>query len=68
MEGNSDLGRPVWGGPCPPSGTHRYVFVLSGLAEPLGLPGHPSPATVEDAIAAGTVLARARLTATYDRG
>jgi Raf kinase inhibitor-like YbhB/YbcL family protein len=68
QQGTNSFGKVGWGGPCPPSGTHRYVFVLSALAAPLGLAGHPAPATVEDAIAVGTLLARARLTGTYHRG
>lgn len=34
-EGINDFGQKNWGGPCPPSGTHRYVFKLYGLKEPL---------------------------------
>jgi hypothetical protein len=68
QQGTNSFGQVGWGGPCPPSGTHHYVFVLSALAAPLGLSGHPSPRTVENAIAAGTLLGRARLTGTYRRG
>jgi len=38
VEGRNDFGRTGWGGPCPPSGTHRYVFTLTALSAPLGLP------------------------------
>ncbi len=65
-EGRNDFGRPGWGGPCPPSGTHRYVFELFALSAPLGLPGFPSAADVRRAMA-GRVLAEARLTGTYRR-
>jgi len=27
----NDWGKEDWGGPCPPSGTHRYIFTLSAL-------------------------------------
>lgn len=38
----NDLGRPGWSGPCPPSGTHNYQFVVYALAQPSGLtPGLP---------------------------
>ncbi len=26
VEGMNDFGRTAWGGPAPPSGTHRYFF------------------------------------------
>jgi Raf kinase inhibitor-like YbhB/YbcL family protein len=36
-EGANDAGRSGWTGPCPPSGTHRYVFRLYALRAPLPL-------------------------------
>lgn len=33
MEGRNDGGSVGWTGPCPPSGTHRYVFVLTAYAK-----------------------------------
>ena len=30
-EGQNGFGKKGWGGPCPPSGTHHYVFTLSAL-------------------------------------
>ena len=65
-EGRNDFGRRGWGGPCPPSGTHRYVFELFALSAPLDLPGTPSAADVRRALA-GRVIAEARLTGTYRR-
>ena len=38
MEGMTDFGEIGWGGPCPPSGTHRYRFKLYALDITLDLP------------------------------
>jgi hypothetical protein len=65
-QGRNDFGRTGWGGPCPPSGTHRYVFTLYALAKPPPLPSRPTAADVRRAIA-GNVLGEARLTGTYRR-
>jgi Raf kinase inhibitor-like YbhB/YbcL family protein len=65
-EGRNDFGRIGWGGPCPPSGTHHYVFDLFALSAPLGLSGTPSASDVRRALA-GRVIAEARLTGTYPR-
>ncbi|MQY75764.1 MAG: YbhB/YbcL family Raf kinase inhibitor-like protein [Clostridia bacterium] len=45
VEGVTDFGTPGYGGPCPPSGTHRYFFKLYALDTTLDL---SSSATVED--------------------
>lgn len=43
VEATNDAGSPGWFGPCPPSGTHTYVFTLHALPEPLALaPGMPA--------------------------
>ena len=66
-QGRNDFGKIGWGGPCPPSGTHRYRFTLLALDGPLGLTGTPSADDVRGA-AEGHTLDEATLTATYTRG
>lgn len=67
QQGRNDFGRVGYGGPCPPSGTHRYRFTLYALAAPLGLAGHPDGAAVRRALAGAPVLAKVTLTGTFGR-
>lgn len=67
QQGRNDFGNAGWGGPCPPSGTHRYRFTLTALAAPLGLAGQPSGENVAAALAAAEVLGQATLSGTYQR-
>ena len=53
-------------GPCPPSGTHHYVFTLYALSTPLSLPATPTADEVRQAAASST-LAATTLTGTYRR-
>jgi Raf kinase inhibitor-like YbhB/YbcL family protein len=48
MEGNTDLGKPGFFGPCPPVGrTHRYVYTVHALkVDKLGVDKNASPAFV----------------------
>ena len=65
-QGTNDFGRRGYGGPCPPSGRHRYVFRLYALDEALDLAGAPRIREVESAMD-GHVLAETSLTGTYQR-
>ncbi|MBG0777961.1 MAG: YbhB/YbcL family Raf kinase inhibitor-like protein [Desulfovibrionaceae bacterium] len=56
-----------WGGPCPPSGTHRYYFTLYALDIMLPLKEGASRADLARAME-HHVLATARLMGTYSRG
>jgi Raf kinase inhibitor-like YbhB/YbcL family protein len=65
-QGTNSFGKPGYGGPCPPSGTHRYRFSLYSLDQPLELPGAPR---IDDLQAAmdGHVTGEATITGTYQR-
>lgn len=58
--------RTGYGGPCPPSGTHRYVFTVLAVDGELGLPEGASKADVL-AAAEGLVIAEAVLIGSYSR-
>lgn len=64
--GKNGWGKLGYGGPCPPSGTHRYLFKLYALDTTLGLPASAGKAEVEAAME-GHVLAQAELMGTYTR-
>ena len=66
-DGRNDFGRNGWGGPCPPSGSHRYSFEVVALSDRLGLPAGFSADELRAAME-GKVLASGRLTASYRRG
>lgn len=67
IEGTTDFGRPGYGGPCPPSGTHRYFFKLYALDSQLLLAPGQGKAMVEQAME-GHILANAELIGLYERG
>ena len=67
LQGNNDLGRIGYGGPCPPSGNpHRYRFTLYAVDEVLELSPGASKSQVLQALE-GHVLAQGRLTGTYQK-
>jgi Raf kinase inhibitor-like YbhB/YbcL family protein len=61
LEGGNDFGSIGYGAPCPPSGTHHYVFELYALDDVIGeLNAGASRAMLEQAMQ-GHVLAQAQL-------
>jgi Raf kinase inhibitor-like YbhB/YbcL family protein len=66
VAGRNDYGQAGWGGPCPPSGEHRYVFNLYALSSPLRMAGIPPASAVLNAMK-GRVLGEAQMIATYSR-
>ena len=65
-EGTNSWGRTGYGGPCPPSGSHRYYFKLYALDTKLDL---DATAKKEGVVAAmhGHVLEEAQLMGRYER-
>lgn len=49
-QGHNDFGRLNYGGPCPPSGTHRYFFKIYALDAKLDLKEGISKKELESAI------------------
>lgn len=65
VEGLTDFGLTGWGGPCPPSGTHRYFFKAYALDVALGLPGGTEVGALMRAME-GHVIDKAGLIGTYE--
>jgi len=66
MVGKNDFGANGYGGPCPPSGTHRYQFKLFALDAALDLPETSGKAGLLSAME-GHILEQVMLTGTYSR-
>lgn len=66
VQGKNDSGEIGYTGPCPPSGTHRYLLRLYALDAELKLKPGASPQQLQQALS-GHVLAQAELTGTYAR-
>ena len=66
VQGQNDFGKPGYGGPCPPSETHRYFFKIFALDRQLELPTGAKRAQL-DAAMKGHVLAQGELMGRYAR-
>jgi Raf kinase inhibitor-like YbhB/YbcL family protein len=64
--GKTDSGKTVYGGPCPPSGTHHYHFKVYALDSELNLPAGASKQELESAMKAH-ILAQGELVGLYAR-
>ena len=66
VQGNNSWGKPNYGGPCPPSGKHRYVFKVFALSASLDL---PEGSSLEEFFAAidGKVVEKEELVTFYQR-
>jgi Raf kinase inhibitor-like YbhB/YbcL family protein len=65
-QGTNDFGRSGYGGPCPPSGTHRYYFKIFALDRELDLPFGAKRSQL-DAAMKGHVIAQGELMGRYSR-
>jgi Raf kinase inhibitor-like YbhB/YbcL family protein len=65
-EGTNGARGKGWTGPCPPSGTHRYVFNVYALSKHVTLAAGSPPDKVEPAVRAAAI-ASGSLTARYGR-
>jgi len=65
-EGLNDFRRHLYGGPCPPSGTHRYFFKVYALDIKLVIGSNSRKKDVEKAIE-GHILAEGEIIGRYKR-
>lgn len=66
IQGKNDFGKTGYGGPCPPSGVHRYYFRIYALDKTLDLSSGATRNQVEKAMK-GHVLMQAELMGKYMR-
>lgn len=66
IQGTNDFGNSNYGGPCPSSGFHRYVFKLYALGKKLGLSAQTGKDEFRKALD-GHILAEAETMGTYQR-
>ncbi|HYX28011.1 MAG TPA: YbhB/YbcL family Raf kinase inhibitor-like protein [Pyrinomonadaceae bacterium] len=64
FQGRNDFKDIGYGGPCPPSGTHRYFFKIYALDSELPLKAGATKAEVENAMA-GHIVGQGQLIGTY---
>jgi Raf kinase inhibitor-like YbhB/YbcL family protein len=67
LTGDNDFGHNAYGGPCPPSGRHRYVFKVYALDTKLPNLGKIRAENLERAMD-GHVIGRGQLIGTYQKG
>jgi Raf kinase inhibitor-like YbhB/YbcL family protein len=66
FHGKNDFEKVGYGGPCPPSGTHRYFFKIYALDGELPLKAGATKTDLEKAMA-GHIVAQGQLMGTYRR-
>ncbi len=66
IQGINDFRKHAYGGPCPPSGTHRYFFKLYALDALLNLGPNSRKAELEKAMQ-GHIISQAEIIGLYKR-
>src|SRR5881398_3770035 len=66
VQGTNDFGKSGYGGPCPPSGAHRYYFRVFALDRELDLHSGAKRSQL-DAAMKGHVIAQGELMGRYSR-
>ncbi|MEM3126574.1 MAG: YbhB/YbcL family Raf kinase inhibitor-like protein [Candidatus Woesearchaeota archaeon] len=66
MRGRTNFGKLGYGGPCPPSGTHRYFFKLYALDSQINLKEGATKAELEKAMQ-NHIIAKTELVGLYKR-
>jgi len=66
FQGKNDFDKIGYGGPCPPSGTHRYIFKIYAVDAELPLKAGATKADVEKAMQ-GHIVAQGQLMGSYSR-
>jgi Raf kinase inhibitor-like YbhB/YbcL family protein len=66
VEGVNDFEKRNYGGPCPPSGTHRYFFKVYALDELLNLGPTTRKTDLEKAMS-GHIIGFGELIGTYKK-
>ncbi len=66
VQGMNDFRKHDYGGPCPPSGTHRYFFKLYALDTQLNIGANSEKTALEKAMQ-GHILSQAQIMGTYKR-
>ena len=65
-QGTTDFGTIGYGGPCPPSGTHRYFFKVYALDSTVDLPAGATKQQLLDAMQ-GHIIGQGQLIGNYKR-
>lgn len=66
-QGLNDFRKHEYGGPCPPSGTHRYFFKLYALDTTLNISENSKKSDLENAMK-GHILEKAEIVGLYAKG